>query len=286
MTTARHDRGDSWHGELLDLDAYLERLGHTGERAPTLACLRALHRAHTTSIPFENVSAVLGVPLPLDVESVQDKLVRRARGGYCYEHVTLFAAALEKLGFRFTAHTGRVSLGADKILPATHALLTVTPSDDDRTWLCDVGFGGGPLEPVELADGAEAEADGWRFRVERRPDAQGFEHWWLHQYGAGGWLDRHTFTLTPQYPIDYEVGSHFVGTHPRSPFVKRLIAQRFSVARHHQIDGLTWSTTLPDGTRTEQKIEPEDLQRVLREEFGIDLDPEMVSRLKARSDAP
>ncbi|MCX4539429.1 arylamine N-acetyltransferase [Streptomyces sp. NBC_01565] len=281
MTTAHHDRGDSWHGELLDLDAYFERLGHTGDRVPTLACLRALHRAHTTSIPFENVSAVLGIPLPLDIESVQDKLVRSARGGYCYEHVSLFAAALERLGFRFTALTGRVSLGADKILPATHAVLAVTACDDDRTWLCDVGFGGGPLEPVELADGAEADFDGWRFRMERRPDAQGFEHWWLHQYGADGWVDRHTFTLNPQYPIDYTVGSHFVGTHPRSPFVKRLIAQQFSASRHHQIDGLNWITTLPDGTRTEQKIEPEDLQRVLREEFGIVLDADVVTRLTA-----
>ncbi|MFJ3922161.1 arylamine N-acetyltransferase [Streptomyces sp. NPDC090022] len=286
-TTAVRDRGDGWHGDLLDLDAYLARIGHTGERAPTLACLRAVHRGHTTSIPFENVSAVLGIPLPLDIESVQDKLVRSPRGGYCYEHVTLFAAALKRLGFRFTALSGRVSLGADKILPATHALLAVTPADDDRTWLCDVGFGGGPLEPVELADGAESEFDGWRFRMERRPDAQGFAHWWLHQYGPEGWVDRHTFTLNPQYRIDYVVGSHYVGTHPRSPFVKRLFAQRFSATRHDQIDGLTWSTTLPDGTRTESEIGPGDLQRVLREDFGIDLDADVITRLTAgRPDTP
>ncbi|MER5928905.1 arylamine N-acetyltransferase [Streptomyces sp. NPDC002054] len=279
------DHGGHWNGDSLDLDAYVKRLGYTGERVPTLEVLRALHRAHVTSIPFENVSAVLGIPLPLDLESVQDKLVRAPRGGYCYEHVTLFAAALERLGFKFTALIGRVTLGNDKILPATHALLAVAPSDDERTWLCDVGFGGGPLGPIELADGAEAEFEGWRFRMERREGVLGVDEWWLYQYGADGWLDRHTFTLIPQYPIDYVVGSHFVGSHPRSPFVKRLFAQHFSAARHQLIDGLTWIQVLPDGTRSEQKIEVADLQRVLREEFGIELDAELIARLPSGTDS-
>ncbi|WP_372351321.1 hypothetical protein [Streptomyces sp. KL116D] len=34
-------------------------------------------------------------------------------GRLLYEHTVLFAAALEKLGFRFTAVSGRVQLGAD-----------------------------------------------------------------------------------------------------------------------------------------------------------------------------
>ncbi|QES51708.1 acetyltransferase [Streptomyces venezuelae] len=279
------DHGGHWDGDALDLDAYLGRLGHTGQRTPTLEVLRALHRAHVTSIPFENVNAVLGIPLPLDLESVQDKLVRSRRGGYCYEHVTLFAAALERLGFRFTALIGRVTLGNEKILPATHALLAVQPSDDERTWLCDVGFGGGPLGPVELADGAEADFAGWRFRMERRARVLGVDEWWLHQYGADGWLDRHTFTLLPQYPIDYVVGSHFVGSHPRSPFVKRLFAQHFSADRHQLIDGLNWIQVLPDGTRSEQKLEVTDLQRVLDEEFGIELDAGVIARLPVGTDS-
>ncbi|MGG8408058.1 arylamine N-acetyltransferase family protein [Streptomyces sp. 12297] len=274
-------QGSGWNGEELDLDAYLGRLGYTGERAPTLAVLRALHRAHVTSIPFENVAAVLGLPVPLDVGSVQDKLVGSARGGYCFEHVTLFAAALERLGFRFSGVTGRVTLGADKILPATHALVVVQPSDDDRLWLCDVGFGAGPLGPVELADGATVENDGWRHRLERRPGVHGFDEWWLYQWGPDGWADRHTFTLNPQYPIDYVVGSHFVATHARSPFVKRLFAQHFAADRHQRIDGLTWATTLPDGTVTQRQIAPADLREVLGKEFGIELDEDQVAALVA-----
>ncbi|MCB5165814.1 arylamine N-acetyltransferase [Streptomyces bambusae] len=274
-------QGAGWHGEELDLDAYLDRIGYTGERKPTLDVLRALHRAHVVSIPFENIAAVLGLPLPLDVESVQQKLVASARGGYCFEHVTLFAAALERLGFAFSGMSGRVTLGADKILPATHALLAVRPADDDRTWLCDVGFGAGPLGPVELADGATAEFDGWSYRLERRDGRDGFDDWWLHQSGPVGWVDRHTFTRNPQYPIDYVVGSHFVATHPRSPFVHRLFAQRFASDLYQQIDGLTWTTTRPDGTRTETRIEPAELRGVLSKEFGIDVDEDQAARLAA-----
>ncbi|MFJ7781714.1 arylamine N-acetyltransferase [Streptomyces albidoflavus] len=278
-------RPDRWSGELLDLDAYLARVGYDGPREPTLAVLRDLQRAHTTGIPFENVHAVLGRELPLDLPSVQARLVQGRRGGYCFEHVGLFAAVLERLGFHVTGLAGRVSLGADKVLPATHGLLAVTARDDERRWLCDVGFGAGPLGPVELADGAEAAYGGWRYRLERHPGAHGIDQWWLYQSAPGtgdspgSWIDRHTFTLTAQYPIDYVVASHFVGTHPRSPFVRRLFAQRMTADAHHSLDGLTRVTTLPDGKTTTEEIAPEALDATLREVFGLALTEEELSAL-------
>ncbi|MGA5129939.1 arylamine N-acetyltransferase family protein [Streptomyces olivoreticuli] len=274
------DAGNGWHGDELDLDAYLTRIGYEGERAPTLEVLRGVQRAHVTSIPFENLDVMLGVPILLDPESVQEKLVRGRRGGYCFEHVVLFAAALERLGFEFTGLMGRVTLGTEKILPATHALLAVTAVDDERLWLCDVGFGKGPLEPVEIADGVEADLDGWRFRMERRDGVFGIDHWWLYQHGEDGWLDRHTFTLTPQHTIDYVVGSHYVATHARSPFVKRPFVQGFSATRHDRLDATTWTTFRPDGSSTERKIDPDELGQVLEEGFGIVVGAEELARLR------
>ncbi|MFE2128606.1 arylamine N-acetyltransferase family protein [Streptomyces amritsarensis] len=291
-------RPDRWSGELLDLDAYLARIGYDGPREPTLAVLRGLQRAHTAGIPFENVHAVLGRDLPLDLPSIEARLVRDRRGGYCFEHVLLFAAALERLGFHVTGMIGRVSLGAPKVLPATHGLLAVTARDDDREWLCDVGFGAGPLGPIELADGAHVAYDGWRHLLQRRPGAHGIDQWWLYQAsprpsGPDGdpgrapspWIDRHTFTLTAQYPIDYVVGSHFVGTHARSPFVRRLFAQRMTPAAHHSLDDLTLVTTLPDGTSTTGQIAPQALDGTLREVFGIALTQEELHEIAARRPA-
>jgi N-hydroxyarylamine O-acetyltransferase len=96
----------------LDLDAYLERIGYEGRDEPTLEVLDALHLAHTTTIPFENLDILLGRPIRLDLPSLQDKLVRDRRGGYCFEHNTLFAAALEAVGFGVTRLGARVRIGA------------------------------------------------------------------------------------------------------------------------------------------------------------------------------
>ncbi len=273
-----------WQGEELDLDAYLERIGFDGPRVPTLDTLGRLQRAHTTSIPFENVHAVRGLHLPVDLASVQERLVHRRRGGYCFEHVVLFAAALERLGFDLTGITGRVTLGAPKVTPATHAMVVVRFPDDPRSWLCDVGFGSGPTAPIELADGATLEADGWRYRLQRRPGPL-TDTWSLQQHGADGWFERNIFVLVQQYPVDYRVGSHYVGTHPRSPFVARLFAQRFTGPEHHQLDGTTWRTHTPDGITVEKEVEPAQLGTLLAETFDLTLDGDELAAIVQHSAA-
>ncbi|MEV0343807.1 arylamine N-acetyltransferase [Nocardia sp. NPDC050713] len=268
------DAAYHWNGAELDLDAYLARIGFDGERAPTLATLRELVYLHTTSIPFENLEPVLGRPIPLDLATLQDKLVRRRRGGYCYENVGLFAAALERLGFGVTGLSGRVTMGSGGLRPATHALLRVTTADDDRVWLCDVGFGSGPLEPYELVERPGEFALGqWRFRLERTVGELDTDLWVLHQFGRDGWIDRYTFTTEPQYRIDFEVGNHFVSTSARSPFTARPFVQRFLPDVHHVLDGLTLVTERPDGSSETRALEPGELPKILEEFFDIELDP-------------
>ncbi|NEW41449.1 arylamine N-acetyltransferase [Nocardia cyriacigeorgica] len=274
------DPAHRWDDAELDLDAYLTRIGFAGERMPTLAALRALVAAHTTSIPFENFEAVLGRPVPLDVESLQDKLVRRRRGGYCYENAGLFAAALERLGFGVTGLSGRVTMGSGGLRPATHALLRVTTTDDDRVWIVDVGFGAGPAQPYELAESkGEFTLGDWRFRLERGHGELGTDLWTLHQFARDGWVDRYTFTLNPQYRIDYEVGNHFVSTSPRSPFTQRPFVQRFHPGAHHILDGTTWTTEYPDGTSESRELELGELPKILTEVFDIDLTDEDANAL-------
>ena len=261
-----------WNGGELDLELYLGRIGYTGPREPTLVALRGLVAAHTTTIPFENLDAVLGRPVPLDLETLQDKLVRQRRGGYCYENVTVFAAALERFGFGVTGLTGRVTKGAGRLHPATHALLRVTVSDDDRVWLVDVGFGAGPLEPYPLIDSPdEFRLGDWRFRLQRQYGELDTEHWVLHQFAGQGWVDRYTFTLAPQYRVDYQVGNHFVATSPHSPFTRRPFLQRFHPDAHHILDGRILTTEHPDGSSSSRETELAELPEVMAEIFDIEL---------------
>ncbi|RDI54524.1 arylamine N-acetyltransferase family protein [Nocardia mexicana] len=269
-----------WGSEDLDLDAYLERIGFTGDRTPTVATLRRLVYLHTTTIPFENLEILLGRPILLDVKSLQDKMVRHRRGGYCFENATLFAAVLERLGFGVTGLSGRIFLGEDdRLLPATHAGLRVTAADDDRAWLCDVGFGSGPLEPIALTPSADEFTIGaWRFLLERDTDELGGALWTLHSFSHNGWT-RRTFSMNPQYRIDYVVGNHYTSTSSHSPFLTRPVLQRIHPEVHHMLDGTTLITDYPDGTGESRDLERSEVSKVLTEIFDIELDEADNDRL-------
>ncbi len=152
----------------LDLDAYFRRIGYVGPVVPTLATLRALQLCHPLSVPFENLDAFAGVPVRLDLESLQRKLVAARRGGYCFEQNTLFAAVLERLGFAVTALAARVvwERPADEIRVRSHMLVLVALKDGD--YLCDVGFGGlTPTAPLRLDANVEQSTPHETFRVLR-----------------------------------------------------------------------------------------------------------------------
>lgn len=274
-----------WHSEELDLDAYLAHIGYEGDCTPTLGTLRTLQRAHVLSIGWENLDAFLHGHVALDVATIQDKLLHRGRGGYCYEHVTLFAAALEALGYRFTAVSGRIRMGSDKILPATHAMLVVEL--EGRRWLCDVGFGASLFEPIELADGAALTTGAWEYRVQHEEITPGADGWAVYQRSGDspdGWLSRHATTLNPQYPIDFAVGNHFVDSNGRSPFVTRPFIQRILPDRLHILDGLTWTTQLADGSipPKTQTVRAEEVRKLLDDVFGVVISDEDAALLETK----
>lgn len=139
----------------LDLDAYLRRIGYAGALDPGSATLEALHLAHASRIPFENLDILLGRPIRLDLGSLQAKLVRDGRGGYCFEQNLLLAAVLGRVGFDVTPLAARVRYRITRAVPRTHALLVVETGGE--RWLADVGFGlEGLLMPVPLRAGAES----------------------------------------------------------------------------------------------------------------------------------
>src|SRR5258706_829076 len=75
----------------MDLARYFERIGFRGTPAASLEVLRQLHALHPEAIPFENLSPFLGEPVKLDVASLEEKLVRGARGRRCLEHTLMLS---------------------------------------------------------------------------------------------------------------------------------------------------------------------------------------------------
>lgn len=266
-----------WEPERLDVDAYLARIGYQGDRNPTAATLRALHRAHSAAVPFENLDIVLGRGVALDIDALQDKLVRRRRGGYCYEQNLLFAAALDRLGFTVTRLAARIHHSRTRPGPRGHMLLCVQAGG--VRWLADVGFGAGVEEPIPLRDGAAADQHGWTYQLHL--DAGGW--WWLRSPIPVGGGDLYAFTVEPHHRIDYEIANYYTSTHPHSPFVGTPVAMRSVPGARHTLLGRELTTRHPDGTRRRQTLAAAELGEVLREVFDIALPPGDLTRLTART---
>lgn len=207
-----------------DLGAYLNRIGAGAD-----AGLAELHRAHVTSIPFENLDSHQGIPVSLDLGDLQRKLVAGGRGGYCFEHNLLFAAAMEAMGLTAEPMLARVRMGRPPGTPRPRTHLVHRVSGSEGVWLADVGFGNGTLlEPIPFGPGVEHEQSGWRFRIV----ADGAEHV-LQTIEGSDWADVYGFVPEPVPRVDIETSNWFTCTHPGSPFVAGLIV----------------AVNRPDGTR-------------------------------------
>src|SRR5918911_4592979 len=93
------------------LGDYLDRIGAGRQVEPDLATLHRLHLAHRETFLFENVTIQTGGRVTVAVDDLERKFLDEGRGGYCFEHNTLFAAALRELGIDSEALLGRVRRG-------------------------------------------------------------------------------------------------------------------------------------------------------------------------------
>src|SRR5690606_4935151 len=185
---------------LIDLDTYFARIGYSGTPTPALGTLQTLHALHTEHIPFENLDPLLGRLVALDLPSLDAKLVRSHRGGYCYEHNLLFAHVLEQLGFTPRRLAARVlwNQPADTLPHRSHMLVQV--SGEQRQYIVDTGFGGNTLTgPICLDQQGAQQTPHGQFRVSSHDGL-----YLLATLLQGEWRKLYQFDLQAQYPIDYE----------------------------------------------------------------------------------
>ncbi|MGH8995864.1 MAG: arylamine N-acetyltransferase family protein [Acidimicrobiales bacterium] len=247
-----------------DLDSYLARIGLHGR--PDWP---AIHRAHATSIPFENLDPATGTAVSLDVDRLEDKLVARRRGGYCFEHNLLLKAALKSVGIHdVTPMLARVRQGGNsRPRPRSHLILRVVV--DGAAWHADVGFGGDTLlDPIPFGAGAEVEQSGWRYRtVEDGPEVV------LQTWREGAWIDLYGFVPEPAEPIDIDVANWYTCTNPRSPFVSGIFVAtqrpgiRLTLMAAHGEARLTERTPQ---TASVRQVGLDDIASTLAAAFGLE----------------
>jgi N-hydroxyarylamine O-acetyltransferase len=249
-----------------DLDAYLARIGWSGSHEPTLETLTGVTRAHIARIPFENVDVLLGRGIRIDLDSIVRKVVVAGRGGYCFEHGTLFQAALERIGFRPVAHAARVLIFVQRHqAPRTHMFLTV--EIDGLRYVVDPGFGGhSAAVPVPLGEGVEAH-DG----LDRHRMVPCEGEWVLEAQIDGEMTPLWTSTLEPQYPVDFELANHWISTSPASPFTNRLMLRALTPAGRTSVMNRDVTVLRAGTTEKYQLADRRALRALLGEHFGFDL---------------
>jgi N-hydroxyarylamine O-acetyltransferase len=248
------------------LDGYFERVGWGGDTSPTLATLAGIQRAHMLAIPFENLDVLLGRPVRLDPDGVQAKLVGARRGGYCFEHMTLFAHVIEQLGFGPIRHSARVVLFSPRTQSTrTHMFLTV--SLPEGRFVVDPGFGGfASRAPVPLIDAGPEGPGGAAHWMMRDGD-----YWVLRRLTDNGPADAWVSTLEHDYATDFEMANHFTATHPDSFFISNLMLNIFKPDGRISVMNRDVTITDANSTRSAQLADRAALRALLDEHFGIDL---------------
>ena len=249
----------------MDLDAYFARIGYGDSPRADKGTLFRLHRAHATSIPFENLDIQMGRPIELTLERLEEKLVASRRGGYCFEQNTLLLRVLAAIGFDVIPCEARVRAGASRVNPRTHMVLVTRV--EGSAWLCDVGFGGDtPLQPVPL-DGSCSRQGGGSYRLRADGDLRVLEA----ESGAE-WTESVRLPAGGPRGDRLEVANWYTSTFPESRFVKSLTAQLRTPNGSCVLRNLTLTTR--DGDRVAvREVTRVDLVPLLAAEFGIVVPP-------------
>jgi N-hydroxyarylamine O-acetyltransferase len=251
------------------VESYFARIGYAGAAPATLQTLTALHALHPAAIPFENLDVLTDQPISLEPRAIADKIVSNGRGGYCYEHNTLFLAVLRALGMRTISIGARVLWNTpESAASRTHMLLLVRLPEG--RYIADVGFGRLTLaEPLRLEPDIEHSTKHGIYRLVRSHD-----EFQLQSMLGDKWTALYEFSLQEHLPADWDVANWYTSTHPASIFRRSLMVARLVDGMRYALLDSRVSVYRSNGTMERRIIEtPEELGLVLRRDFDLKLPP-------------
>ena len=254
----------------IDLDAYFARIGYRGPRTPALDTLRALHALHPAAIPFEAIDVLLGRGVDLAPAAVDAKMIAGRRGGYCFEHNSLFMRVLEALGFTVEGLGARVRyLVPPGNPPGARSHMALRVTIDGKPWLADVGFGGCVASaPLRLDTDAAQPTAQESFRLVPEGQSQVLEV----QRGKD-WLPLYELLPERQVAADYTVANWFTAAHPNSLFRKTMMVARVTPEARYALLDNRFTIRKTNGDTEQRTLDAAQLERVLAGEFGLPVEP-------------
>jgi N-hydroxyarylamine O-acetyltransferase len=106
--------------------------------------------------------------------------------------------------------------------------------------------------------------------------------WVLRRRNAEEWTDLYAFSGRPALPIDFEVANHFTSTYPESIFRRALTVQRSSREDRRILRNDAY-TVRRGAEEARREVQPEELEDLLPEAFGLELTSAELEALQARA---
>ena len=248
----------------MDVKKYFDRIGlelpnpivHDSE------LLRKVHFAHCTTVPYENLDMIRGVPTSLEEDALFRKIVEEGKGGICFELNGSLGFLLRALGYKVTDYAARYLRGETTIPMRRHRVLQVQAIDG--LWLCDVGIGEiCPREPVAMLPRVVQKqlGEAYQFALD------GELGWLLLDYHKGAWRDFYSFTEEPQLMVDYIAPNFYCEKHPDSPFNKQEMFALKTAEGRITLDGHIYKEFKGDQVEVRELTEAE--MPWAYEQFGL-----------------
>ena len=245
------------------MERYLERIGYTGDRTPSLENLTRLLRCHLETVPFETLDFWHDPKqLSLQIPDLYDKVVSRRRGGVCCELNTIFCWLLQELGYDVYPVLVRILMRPGDN-PISHECLIVRV--DGKQYYCDVGFGGpGPKGLVCLDEEGVQQVFGDEFTVSR----DGI-HIYIHANMGGTFRPLLQLLDIPATVADFEIVLFYFTAHPNGHFVNlRTVNLCQPDGGYLALTGNTF-TGLRNGEKFQREVPEEEIPALLKQEFGL-----------------
>lgn len=271
----------------VNIGAYFERIGFAGSIAPTLETLQQLHLLHPAAIPFENLDAMMDVPVRLELKNLEQKLLYDRRGGYGPEVNLLFKALLDDLDYKVKGVAARVYWNRTEGVEPLPSHLALVVEISGGNYLVDVGFGGmTPTAPLRLRAEMEQETPHGLFRLMGGGEAD----WQLEVKLGEEWKLLYRFDLVEKSFEDTVAMSDMLATDPS--FRATLRAARVEKGRRLALRNARLTTRPNDGPVDIRMIASvADARDILTNVFGIALpnnerlDPALEAALAKGGDA-
>ena len=264
------------------LDRYLARIGLASRPSMTIDGLRALHRAHVSRIPYDNLSIFLGRPDPIEAPASVARVVGGGRLGYCFHQNGALEWLLIELGFSVSRRHGHVWARPEHQLGTelNHLVLVVSGLETDDNpgghWWADAGMGEGFAEPLPLVRGAHV-VDGWSFGIGAGYGAQAAGRptgpaAWTYDHLPGGVLRGVVVTSRDHSAAAVAESHRWRSTAPESPFLRVVVAQRIDGRVQRCVRGLVHQAWTPDAREQRDLTSYDDWRGALVDDLLLPVD--------------